>query len=197
MKLEKITFIQNKDTPEEWQLDNWTLGNINLIVGENAVGKSKTLRTISNLVYLLFGMFRQEMPINLTPFYFDIHFSDENKKINYILQYQEGVVFKEELIEDGKSLLNRKSDGTGKIKARDLEEAMPFKLPKNVLTVVSKRDEIQHSFLEKLHEWSHSVHYFKFGTNMRQTKISIHDSVILTSSLLTSLILLRVNLCKK
>lgn len=41
MQLERLSYIQFRGLPTEWNLDGFTLDQINLLVGRNAVGKSR------------------------------------------------------------------------------------------------------------------------------------------------------------
>ena len=55
MFLKSIEYAQHEGTPRLWKLEGCTLGNINLIVGKNATGKSRTLNVINGLANLLSG----------------------------------------------------------------------------------------------------------------------------------------------
>ena len=55
MKLDFIEYCENKGLLSEWRLEGGQLGNINLIVGKNASGKSKILKTIHLITGLLSG----------------------------------------------------------------------------------------------------------------------------------------------
>ncbi|MDR3258357.1 MAG: hypothetical protein LBT51_01920 [Fusobacteriaceae bacterium] len=47
MKLSKISFVSIENN---WYYSDLELGNINLIVGKNASGKTKTLDSLNNLI---------------------------------------------------------------------------------------------------------------------------------------------------
>jgi AAA15 family ATPase/GTPase len=53
MKLDQFEYIYNRGEPNEWRIDGCQLGNINLIVGKNATGKSRIVRVIYLLSELL------------------------------------------------------------------------------------------------------------------------------------------------
>ena len=46
MKLYKLDYSQYEGEPQEWKIVNCTFGDINLIVGKNATGKTRTLNVI-------------------------------------------------------------------------------------------------------------------------------------------------------
>jgi AAA15 family ATPase/GTPase len=55
MRLDFLEYCQDKNLPSEWRLEGCQLGNVNLIVGKNASGKSRILRSIKFLSYFLSG----------------------------------------------------------------------------------------------------------------------------------------------
>ena len=61
MKLKSIQYSQYDGQPREWRLEDCTLGDINLIVGKNATGKTKALNIISDLANSLSGDSKQKL----------------------------------------------------------------------------------------------------------------------------------------
>jgi len=64
MKLKSITFeqlYQSKTNTNRWQLKDFLLQDINLIVGKNATGKTRTLNILAALANLLSGV-RNKLP---------------------------------------------------------------------------------------------------------------------------------------
>src|SRR5215831_4846768 len=55
MKIKSMDFVQFAGQDLEWKLQKLLLGSVNLIVGRNATGKSKTLNVIGVLASLLAG----------------------------------------------------------------------------------------------------------------------------------------------
>ena len=55
MYLRKLTFRENEGQKIEWLIDHVYIGKINLIVGQNSSGKTRTLNALSDLVDLLTG----------------------------------------------------------------------------------------------------------------------------------------------
>src|SRR5262245_51711254 len=53
MRLRRLEYREYIGTPREWQLKPFTLSDTNLIVGQNAVGKSRALNVIGGLGKLL------------------------------------------------------------------------------------------------------------------------------------------------
>ncbi len=55
MYLRKFSFRENAGQKIEWLIDNVSLGEINLMVGKNSSGKTRTLNALSDLVSMLSG----------------------------------------------------------------------------------------------------------------------------------------------
>ncbi len=162
MKLTYIKYVDNDGKPAEWKLERCTFDNINLIVGRNASGKSRTLNIISALSNTLSRHKKLKYPSGN----YEIIFEKDGKKIEYFLKYEEQNVIKERLIIDGKDYLIRGSDGTGKIFSDEFQKDMKFKTPVDEVAASVKRDAIQHPFLDYLYEWGDRLIHFYFGSQM-------------------------------
>ena len=106
MKLDLMYHCQNKGLPSEWRIEGCDLGNINLIVGKNASGKSNILRSINTISGLLSGRMSFDTGGSSIEWilFFDSH-DEMNKKI-YILEVDNGKVVKESFtIGDRKSVV--------------------------------------------------------------------------------------------
>ena len=101
MRLQEIECREYDRRPEEWRVSGLKLRAINLIVGENATGKTRTLNTIHSLAKLLLRkqVFREAHWIT--------RFEDAETEYKYHLQISEGIVREEELFIDGARRLHR------------------------------------------------------------------------------------------
>ncbi|RKZ82616.1 MAG: hypothetical protein DRR19_20365 [Candidatus Parabeggiatoa sp. nov. 1] len=73
--------------------------------------------------------------------------------MNYRLRFADDEVIEEALWQGDKLLLQREKAGNGKILTEQLDKPgdyLAFQPPPNELAVVSRRDAIQHPFLEHL-----------------------------------------------
>lgn len=172
MKLESIKYFQFKGTSNEWSLFHTNFGQINLMVGKNASGKTRTVHIISNLARLLSGKIK---PTFLSSDYSVIFRNDDNKEIKYRLVISDRKVEKEELIVDGKKLLNRNKGGKGYIYTTQFRKPIKFQTPDTELTSSTRRDSLQHPFFESLYNWSSNINLYLFGTPLGQ------DTVLLPS----------------
>lgn len=163
MFLKSIEYVQYKGQPQVWQLEGCKLGDINLIVGKNASGKTKTLNIIDSLANLL----SRNRKLTYRSGNFKAIFDYDGKEVIYILQYEDNNVHKEKLTIDSKVYLNRGKDGEGTIHAVQIKkERMKFKTPTDEIAAFSKRDSIQHPFLDALYHWAENLSHFYFGTSL-------------------------------
>ncbi|MEK8019381.1 MAG: hypothetical protein VSS75_021120 [Candidatus Parabeggiatoa sp.] len=174
MKLKSIQFTEYEGSREQWRLEGCTLNDMNLIVGKNATGKTRTLNAIATLTRLLAG----ELKIMDNACNFTVIFDHNGVEINYRLRFADDEVIEEELWQGDKLLLQREKAGRGKILTEQLDKPsdyLAFQPPPNELAVVSRRDAIQHPFLEHLYQWGKSALYFQFGTQMGQDNFAAFD----------------------
>ena len=169
MILKSIRYNQFADTPEAWFLQQFTLGQINLLVGKNATGKSRTLNIIGNLGNLVSG----DQKLIFASGDYKAIFDKNESTIEYVLSYENTKIRKEELIVDGKPLLKRRDEGEGEIFAVELQQTMKFQTPDNELACVARRDSIQHPFFEDLYQWGKSIRHYYFGTQLGKDFLSI------------------------
>src|SRR5262245_52385298 len=123
VRLKSVQYSERKGRPKEWTLNDLTLGPINLIVGMNASGKTRTLNIISNLA-------KQFVP---EPRYrpgncgYDLIFDNQGQQLRYVLVVDGGKVSKEEVYVDGGQLLSRGPGGEGEIFAKEEGKKIRFK----------------------------------------------------------------------
>ena len=165
MKLDIFQYVYNQGVRNEWRVEECRLSQVNLIIGKNASGKSRIVKSIHLLSQLLSDD-NIEARNDEWHLYFDI--DRPESKTEYILKIEKGLVVQEKLIMYGESneplLLERDRSGEGTIFAKELNQKIRFQTPKAELAAVKRRDSIQHPFLEKLYQWSNSLRFYEFGT---------------------------------
>lgn len=162
MNLKRISYSQFSKGNREWRIDNVSLGEVNLLVGKNASGKTKTINIINGLAKLLAGEFSQ---VFISGAYQAV-FENEGNSLEYELHYEEAKVIKESLSINEKMLLRRGRGGKGKIFAEKVGSGteIEFQAEETGLASVLRRDSIQHPFLEPLYEWGKSCYHVPFST---------------------------------
>jgi AAA15 family ATPase/GTPase len=160
MILQKIDYHEFDNTPNYWALKPFELGKINLLVGKNATGKTRTLKVIDTLSsFILDKGFK-------TPTNYNIEFMDGSDVYSYILE-TDGKVMAEKLEINNTVMITRDVTGRGKIFIAQENKKIEFQSPEDKL-IISRRDKIQYPYLEKIHEWAGNVRYYSFGSSMNQ-----------------------------
>ena len=157
-----------------WQLDKLSLNPLNLIVGMNAVGKSRTIEAIGNVIRFIKGETDTEMP--------DFHCSIQLKN-GYQLEYSFGV-------EKGQITNECLKKGDDKIiqRIQDLviiqdEEINP---PSNRLVIQARRDTKRYPEIEEIMQWAEQTFIFVFS-NITTTPNSLSPYAISKEPLLSSM----------
>jgi len=171
MILKKLKYKINIGQDDEWFIegynsdknqDSWvSLSQINLIVGRNASGKSKTINVIRQLSDLLEGKIKTSELVYSTGKY-ELMFEDHSKNIYYFLEYKDGIIEQEILTIDGNEKLNRKEK---KLYYEEVGKNLSFQTSTDTLAV-SRRDSEQQPFLENLYKWGQGISHYKFGSNL-------------------------------
>lgn len=173
MKIKSLSYTQYAGTAREWRLPDCKFADLNLIVGENATGKSRTLNVIAGLAQLVSG-YRK---FTFRSGNYDILLSSSVNPYNYRLHYEDNKILAESLLVGKKLRLERGGGGKGKIFAEKLEKKgtlMEFQTPETELACVARRDEIQHPFFQPLHEWGATLRHYQFGSSLGQASYLIN-----------------------
>ena len=172
MKLDQFEYISNRGEPSEWRIDGCQLGNINLIVGKNASGKSRIVRVI----YLLSELLCDGGKLGNRPTRKDewhlLFDKDSEHQTEYFITIENGYITQEKLKIGEKIFLQRDKTGEGRIYAKELDKDIRFQTPTTELAVVKRRDTIQHPFLEDIYKWSSSLRFYEFGTQLGKNTIA-------------------------
>jgi predicted ATPase len=177
MYLRKFTFRENEGQKIEWLIDDVHLGKINLIVGKNSSGKTRTLNALSELVDFLTGI--RHVP--KIQGHYRVVFIHEEKEVELLLDYASGVITREELIWQGEQVLERNKEGKGWILYMGNKEPirLDFGIPVQTPACYAKRDKLQHPFLEVIYTWANHVRRFNFsgdlGKNAYELKSAFED----------------------
>lgn len=169
MRLKSVSYSEFLGKPKEWSISDFTLEPINLVVGKNATGKTRTLNVLSGLGKLLSG---RQKPSELTYGNFDVTFEHDDHILKYILKISDHKVIYESFTNGETVLLKRGEGGKGSIWHEKEKRSLEFQTPETDAAVVARRDAIQHAFLSPLSDWGSGVRHYFFGDTMGRNTIS-------------------------
>lgn len=173
MFLKNIKFCRFKGQQYEWSIEGKPLNGvgeqpvsfqkINLVVGKNATGKSKTINTVRYLSDLLSGDVKvSQLPYRTSTY--DLLFENNEDIIEYYLEFEEGKVKQEVLKINSKSKLIRNNQ-TGTMFYEKANEDLEFEMEDDKLAV-SRVDKIQQPFFEPLQNWGKTLNHYRFGGSL-------------------------------
>jgi hypothetical protein len=170
MKLKTLYYIEHTDTPKEWELEKFDLHDIDLFVAKNATGKSRTLAVIHSLSLIL------TQKVNFSDCKFIAEFTDNEDTIEYKVEFVGKAVIQESLIKNNEHLITREKNGSCTIWFDGLKAHVPVKLPEADLAI-SRKDSIQHPYLNSLDDWGKNSIIYLFGSDMGKATQTVFKEV--------------------
>jgi len=161
MQLKQIEYKEYEGDKREWTLEPASFGQINLIVGKNASGKTRILNVMSGLARLLAG--KQQVVFESGDYKATLA-TLSGKIFLYEVCMQNNLVSREYLRGGNIQYLTREGSGPGKILTEPKGEMLDFQIKPNQLAVFSKRDSLQYPYLEEIAAWAEGVEYYQFAT---------------------------------
>jgi AAA15 family ATPase/GTPase len=165
MQLTKISYIDASD----WELKDLDLSNLNLIVGKNGTGKSRTLAAIETFVNILketqiLGQYTKEVT-NIAVI--EVEFlNDKNEKIEYAIgrELQNNTWdLVERLKISNKRIVARPGKDISMLKNYLTNEYDKINPPANKLLIHTQRDIEKYPYFEEIIAWAETYKTFKFG----------------------------------
>jgi energy-coupling factor transporter ATP-binding protein EcfA2 len=161
MQIKKFEYKEYQGENREWILEPASFGQINLLVGKNATGKTRILNVMASLARLLAG----KRPSLFTSGHFKVTLVTPNgRTFIYDVSMKKNLVDREYLSCDDNPYLIRQGPGPGKIKTEPKGEMLDFQIRLNQLAIFSKRDSLQYPFLEEIAAWAEGTEHYEFAT---------------------------------
>jgi ABC-type multidrug transport system ATPase subunit len=174
MYLRTFSFRENAGKKTEWLIDNVSLGEINLVVGKNSSGKTRTLNALSDLVSMLTGKGTSATG----PVSYELLFRNADNLMKYELEYDLETIQMERLYVGDELVLERGESGNGVIKYESTPGTifLEFEIPHEQLACYAKRDRLQHPFIEIIHGWAISLRRFDFSGDLGKTRYALKSA---------------------
>ncbi|MBO7466791.1 MAG: ATP-binding protein [Bacteroidaceae bacterium] len=185
MFLRSLSYIRNTGTPSEWRIQGSPIadeplhfGSINLVIGQNATGKSNTLSALRDLADLVSGVRKIENLLYKT-FDYDVVFENDGTPIRYRLVVEKGQVTDERLSVNGVERFNRKE----KLMFYEQQgENLAFETSPEELGV-TRIDSKQQSYMVPLYLWGRNLSHYEFGGSLgknmivRDLAVAVNESI--------------------
>ena len=185
MFLRSLSYIRNTGTPSEWRIQGSPIadeplhfGSINLVIGQNATGKSNTLSALRDLSDLVSGVRKIENLLYKT-FDYDVVFENDGTPIRYRLVVEKGQVTDERLSVNGVERFNRKE----KLMFYEQQgENLAFETSPEELGV-TRIDSKQQSYMVPLYLWGRNLSHYEFGGSLgknmivRDLAVAVNESI--------------------
>lgn len=138
----------------EWSLCGIQLGNLNLIVGKNAVGKSRALSSLVQVARFVKG----ELADSLFGFQCELKFTlEDNEEMEYSFSVNDNKIIVSELLKKNDLVVVDRKGSEAKIKGET------FNPPANKLCIQSQRDTANYPEFEEVIKWSEQIKGFSFS----------------------------------
>jgi AAA15 family ATPase/GTPase len=185
MNLKSIKFCRSKDTTSEWSIEGkpqdgvngqpLTFEAINLIVGKNASGKSKTIDILRHIADLFSGDVKLSKlnSLGLGTADYQLEFDNNGIKIEYELSFKDGKILQEILTVDQKEKLNRSK---GRLYYELIGNFLDSQTADDVLAI-TKRDNKQHPFFEHLYTWGKNLSHYRFGQQLGKDRFRVSGDI--------------------
>ncbi|MGB1204981.1 MAG: ATP-binding protein [Chitinophagales bacterium] len=185
MKLIELSY-QDKN----WDIQNLKFDAVNLIVGKNSVGKSRTLAIID----LFYKIITQKKDLNFEEEW-NVKFENNKKEIiEYCFSAEEEKgVFHESLLINNTTVLKRNDSFSAAIKSNTTSNWHEINPPSNKLILHIRRDVKEYPFLEDIISWAEHSYGFKFAhitpsaSFLAEKKYSLLTNVANVSDLFSAL----------
>ena len=141
-----------------WQLNPIQFQPVNLLVGKNAVGKSRLIKGLSNSVQYILQTADNNNDITFGATFI---FMSDDEYFFYHFSYMNGKVISEELVRESKTaghetLLKRDAEGV-------FLHGESINPPEDKLVLHVRRDTVQYPYFEKIVSWAESVCGHRFN----------------------------------
>lgn len=182
MILDSLKYIREEGKPNQWSVEGKNgdlvrFDNINLFVGKNSVGKSRSLSALCEVANLL-SLKSSIADIQFPDSKYHLILKEDNITYEYILSIENRLITEEVLFVKGKERYNRKkniiySQASGSFDKLDISDT-------DIITSIQGKD-LEYPYLPEIFEWSNALKNYAF-TNQYEKNHLIKNSEELDNS---------------
>ena len=164
MKLRQLSYIKKSLTPNnnEWSVDELQLMDINLVVGKNAIGKSRVVKLINKAASIINGIAVDDSFNGATSVTeWQLHFETANgSSLKFDFTSSLDMFDSEKIYFDEKLVLDRTKDNTQIYSY--INGLISIAPPLDRLTLQVRRDQKEFPFFEDIVKWAKQLRFFDF-----------------------------------
>lgn len=172
MFIKSLEYSEAPGDPRSWKVSGLDFGNINLIVGKNASGKSRLISALFGLAQIVAGRIPPKFSSGKWQVIFERTKGQIVEEQLYILELSAGRVVSEAMSIAGRLVMARDDSGKGFVLKKTGSDRVSYKVPSDQLMVVVRRDEIQHPFFEHMYNWGVTACCYRFGSDFGKSILS-------------------------
>jgi energy-coupling factor transporter ATP-binding protein EcfA2 len=170
MIIRALKYTRYAGEPREWHIignnnDYAYFENLNLLVGKNASGKSRTLNVIREIANLLSGHVNLKQAFSPSE-NIELIFMEDKSTFKYILTFKDRKIVSETLSKDNKVLLDRKNN----ILLDSGNNNILFDIPEYQLAIVL-HDQNDKPYFEDFVEWGRSLKNYLFANQLEKNRL--------------------------
>lgn len=165
------TLSYKETQPQEWSVDSLVFGQINLLVGKNATGKTRVLNLIAGLARQL-----QADKLGVANSDYDAVFSVDGEELRYRWRAKNRKVLDEGVWFRGEKKLDR-NEKTLTLRYEEEQKSISHEPSDDEISASARKDKLQHPFLLPLHDWGQSVRHYLFGSQLGKDHWAVIMSV--------------------
>lgn len=172
MFIKSLEYSESPGDPRSWKVTGLNFGNINLIVGKNASGKSRVISALFGLAQIVSGKIPPRFSSGKWKVIFERTKGQIVEEQLYALELSAGKVVSEAMSIAGRLVMARDESGRGFVLKKAGSDRVIYKVPVDQLMVVVRRDEIQHPFFEHMYSWGATACCYRFGSDFGKSILS-------------------------
>lgn len=176
MIIESLRYVRYEGKPYEWGIEDKNgnpadFQNINLFVGKNAVGKSRTLAVICDIARLLSER-KKITQIKYPNVKYQIALKEDSTRYEYTITIEDFTITSEILSVNGIEKINREKNSIFSEKAKG---NIPLDLSDNEFITSLHANQEDFPYIAEIYEWSNALRYYTFTNQIEKNTLLVSE----------------------